>query len=240
MILAAGKLPWLPFDAEFINSLGMVPNEYLYYYYNTREAIKNITSAGQARSEQIAAMNHQLYTDLKRLQSQDNRSGMLETYYRYMNQRGETYMTRETGIRSNLSLLNKQIYEATSGEGYAGVALDLIESLCGESPRVMILIVTNLGAITGMEDKDVVEIPAYVGRDLIRPIIVGKIPDHCLGLIKQVKAYEHLTIEAALEKSYSKAITALAIHPLVPNYTIAKTILDEYIIKHQPYFPILN
>ena len=240
MVLAAGKLPWFPFDAEFINSLGMVPNEYLYYYYNTEEAIKNITSAGQTRSGQIAVMNHQLFNDLKRLQSQDNWSGMLETYYRYMNQRGETYMTRETGISSNIRLLNGQINKAISGDGYAGVALNLIESLYGKSPRVMILNVTNLGAITGMEDKDVVEIPAYVGRDLIRPITVGKIPDHCLGLVKQVKAYEHLTIESALEKSYSKAITALAIHPLVPNYTTAKTILDEYIIKHQPYFPILN
>jgi alpha-galactosidase/6-phospho-beta-glucosidase family protein len=56
--------------------------------------------------------------------------------------------------------------------------------------------------------------------------------------MKSVKAYERLTVEAAVEGSYSKALTALAIHPLVSDYELARTILDEYIQKHGEYFPI--
>jgi 6-phospho-beta-glucosidase len=61
-----------------------------------------------------------------------------------------------------------------------------------------------------------------------------------MGLIQQVKHYEHLTIEAAIEQSYQKALLALTIHPLVRDYSKAKSILDEYITQHHNYFPVLK
>jgi 6-phospho-beta-glucosidase len=75
---------------------------------------------------------------------------------------------------------------------------------------------------------------------MIRPLVVGEVPDHCLGLMKQVKEFERLTIAAAVEGSYAKALTALALHPLVPDYATAKTILDEYRQKHGRFFPALR
>jgi hypothetical protein len=33
---------------------------------------------------------------------------------------------------------------------------------------------------------------------------------------------------------------AMAMHPLIRDYTLAGTILDDYITKHQGYFPILK
>ena len=44
---AAGQMPGLPFDTEFISALGMIPNEYLFYYYHSREAVDNLLRAGQ-------------------------------------------------------------------------------------------------------------------------------------------------------------------------------------------------
>jgi 6-phospho-beta-glucosidase len=61
-----------------------------------------------------------------------------------------------------------------------------------------------------------------------------------MGMMKQVKYYEHLTIEAAVERSYQKARLALTVHPLVRDFSIAGTILDEYISKHHGYFPIVK
>mgnify|MGYP001040346564 CR=1 FL=1 len=90
-----------------------------------------------------------------------------------------------------------------------------------------------------MADDDVVEIPAYVGRDIIRPLAVGSVPDHCLGLMRQVKEYERLTIAAAVEGSYTEAVMALTLHPLVRDHATAKTILDEYRQKHGAFFPTL-
>ena len=104
----------------------------------------------------------------------------------------------------------------------------------------MILNIPNQGAIQGMKAQDVVEIPAYVARETIRPLSVGAVPLQCLGLMQQVKAYEQLTIQAAVEGSYNLAIQALTVHPLVRDVDSAKAILDGYIQGHGSIFPVLN
>jgi 6-phospho-beta-glucosidase len=115
----------------------------------------------------------------------------------------------------------------------------VIEALVGNS-AALILNVPNRGAVPGMADDDVVEVTCHVGSGVVRPIAVGPIPDHALGLMKTVKAYERLTIQAALEGSYALAAKALALHPLVPSYNIARAILDDYRNGHGDYFPELS
>lgn len=79
-----------------------------------------------------------------------------------------------------------------------------------------------------------------VSRDQVIPLAAGDMPSHCGGLVQQVKAYEHLTIQAAVERSYSKALLALTIHPLVRDYSLARLILDDYLAQHGSYFPRLQ
>lgn len=124
-------------------------------------------------------------------------------------------------------------------EGYAGVALNVMEALAGRTSRVLHLNVANGGAIAGMRETDVVEVPCWVSGGLIRPLAIGTVPDHALGLMKQVKAYERLTVEAALTGSYAAALSALALHPLVPSHAVAKAILDDYVAVHAADFPRL-
>ncbi len=234
-----GSVPGLPFDVDLITSLGMIPNEYLYYYYYSQQAINNILHAGETRGEQIACENNTLFSELKDKFDQKDQAGMQAAYQAYLDHRGATYMQKETGKPHDYSILDLGLSSAIVDEGYAGVALDLIEALGGDLPKVQILNIPNQGAIPGMEDLDVVEIPALVSRNRIQPLPASEIPLHCSGLIQQVKQYERLTIQAAVENSYSKALTALTIHPLVRDHTIAKSVLDQLIIKHKGYFPEL-
>jgi 6-phospho-beta-glucosidase len=178
-----------------------------------------------------------LFSILKEKFEQNDLEGMREAYLAYLEMRGSSYMVRETGKSNDLSKIDPKLVKTLSDEGYAGVALKLIEGLMGTVPKVQILNIPNQQAIKGMDDQDVVEIPAIVSNDQIQPLAIGEIPGHCMGLIKQVKHYERLTIEAAIEKSHQKARLALSIHPLVLDYELAGTILDEYISKHQGYFP---
>jgi 6-phospho-beta-glucosidase len=240
MIRRMGSLSGLPFDGEFLAELGMIPNEYLFYYYRSREAVANILAAGQTRGEQIAAWNAQLFDALGRQRAAGDIEGMGRTYRAYIERRGDTYMTGETGQRHNLDRLPPDVLEAVVGEGYAGVALDLIEGLIGIRPRPMILNVPNRGAIHGMGTDDVVEVPAYVGKGHVWPMAVGAVPAGPLGLMQQVKAYERLTISAAAERSYAKAVQALVVHPLVQDFGIAKAILDGYREGQGPWFPALS
>jgi 6-phospho-beta-glucosidase len=240
MLQGMGSFPGLPFDPRFLAALGMIPNEYLYYYYHSQEAVRNILNAEQTRGESIAALNHQLFGELQRLQVREDFDGMQATYQAYIEKRGQSYMVKETGHSHKLQDFPSEVTDAIGGEGYAGVALNLIESLTGARSRQMILNVPNRGAIHGMGADDVVEIPAYVGRDQIHPLAVGEVPAQCLGLIQQVKAYEQLTIRAAQEGSYSLALEALILHPLVRDAYAARLILEGYIQRHGELLPPLR
>jgi len=243
---SADSLPGIPFEPTLVRALGLIPNEYLYYYYYSHQAVENILSAGQNRGEEIAALNKALFSDLDDLMtagSSERFKQMRSRYNAYLDRRGETYMARETGrshARVKTTTQIKPTQEQGEDEGYAGVALDLIEGLRGNQPVQMVLNIPNSEAITSMELEDIVEIPALVTRDRVQPLTVGEIPDHCLGLIKQVKSYERLTIAASSQGSYAKALLALTIHPLVRDYNLAKGILDAYIRKHDSYFPVLT
>jgi 6-phospho-beta-glucosidase len=240
MLRVAGALPGLPFDTDFVSALGMIPNEYLFYYYHSREAVGNLLRQDKTRGEQIADWNALLFDELRTLRAAGDLPGMRRVHRAYLEQRGGSYMAAETGQAHDLAGLDPAIVRALAGEGYAGIALDLIEGLTGADPRQMILNVPNAGAIHGMGADDVVEIPAFVGRGMVRPLAVGDVPRGPLGLMQEVKAYEQLTIAAATEGSYAKAVQALALHPLVQDVAVAKAILDGYREGHGASFPGLQ
>ncbi|HPH95493.1 MAG TPA: 6-phospho-beta-glucosidase [Anaerolineaceae bacterium] len=241
MAVQTGHLPEMAFSPRFIAQLGMLPNEYLYYYYNSRQAVQHIQKAEQTRGEQILEANQRLFARLDELGSRGDEKKMQVIYEDYLSGRGQSYMKTETD-RSEHDEHDAEIMAeaAKNSGGYAGVALDLIESLAQGKERVMILNTLNRGAISGMDEREVVEIPVLVGRDRIEPLAVGEVPGHALGLMKQVKAYEQMTIAAAMMGSYEKALTALTIHPLVADEALARQVLDQYILLHEGYFPRLS
>lgn len=235
------RMPGLPFDIRLIEALGAIPNEYLYFYYYPRQSVDNLTRAGRSRALQILPFNQELIAGLGRVRDEEADSAEVEAVYtRYLRQRGETYMTLETGETAHHPRKPSGPIGAAA-EGYSGVALGVMGALLSpDAPAVTILNVPNRGAIPGMMDDDIVEVTCFVRDGVIRPFALGSVPDHALGLMKSVKAYERLTIQAAVEGSYSLAVKALALHPLVPSYETAKAILDDYIAQHGRYFPPLR
>lgn len=229
-----------PFPPGLVQTIGMLPNPYLYYYYSN-EAVANLRAAARTRGEQLVDLNRQLFDDLERAYANKNLDEMQQLFSSYHRERVDTYFVSETRRNHTAPAANDgNTVEHLGDQGYAGVALTLIEALSSNSGQIMILNVPNGGALSGMRQEDVVEVGCWVGLNQIRPLAIGTVPDHALGLMKQVKAFERLTIEAAIFNSYAKALEALTIHPLVPSFEIAKAILDEYIEKHGPAFPTLN
>jgi 6-phospho-beta-glucosidase len=198
--------------------------------------VENLVRAGQSRAQQILPFNLELYADLRLIRDEAADPGKIESVYaRYLARREGSYMTLETGDggRGGPEPAAPDIpgLLARSAEGYSAVALGVIEALTDPGAAI-ILNVPNRGALPGMADDDVVEVTCHVGGGVIRPIAMGALPDHALGLMKMVKAYERLTIRAAVEGSYELALQALALHPLVPSFEIARAILDDYIAQH--------
>jgi len=55
--------------------------------------------------------------------------------------------------------------------------------------------------------------------------------------LQQVKAYEELTIEAAVTGDREAALQALVANPLVPSFEAAKAVLDDLIEAHAEHLP---
>jgi len=238
MIRAAGGFPGLPFEPDLLSSLGMIPNEYLVYYYYAHRTLEEQRASPQTRGELLLELNAGLLGDLARLHASGETAGMVDRYQAYVARRSETYVRRTEGPEGQTFLRTGM--DSGDGGGYADVALDLIEALQGRSPRVMVLNVPNRGAVQGMAPDDVVEIPVLVTANALHPMAVGEIPGHALGLMQQVKAYERLTIEAAVEGSMGKALLALTLHPLVADAGKARLVLDDFRREHAATFPRLQ
>lgn len=230
----------LPVSVEMIRHLGMIPNEYLYYYYQKRSAVEHILHAPETRGEQVLRINRQLFMDLQNLSMEEDEHALLMRYAQYLQERESSYMSAETGHANSTVQISPERLGSIANSGYAGVALDVIEALSGKISRTMIINTHNRGAISGMREDDVVEIPSGLSGGTVRPFATGAVPAHCLGLMLQVKEYERLTISAALDGSYEKALAALSLHPLVSDENLARQILDEYIERHTGLFPTLK
>ncbi len=251
LIRQLGGMPGLPFSADFITSLGMIPNEYLFYYYYARQAVDNLLKSGATRGQQLVALNDAFFDRLAWLADEGDVVAMQEAHREYLRERGESYMVRETGAPHQMPDLGPAFAAALEGEGYAGIALDVIEGLSGcaatgGAGRHMVVNIPNEGAIPQMAEDAVVEIPAYIGADLVRPLAVRPVPAEQLSLMQGVKAYERLTIEAVGGASTggagsrAAAIHALTVHPLVRDASLAEKILDGYIAGHGKLFPELK
>lgn len=208
------------FGTEWLQTLGTVPNEYLYYYYFNRDAVRSIREAPQTRGEFLLDQQAAFYDRASRL---DDAPARLWDDVR--REREETYLAeaREEG---------EEREEADLSGGYEGVALELMTALATGRPSTAILNVPNRGALAGLPDDAVVEIPCRVDSSGVSPLPAAALHGHELGLVQQVKAVDELVIEAAQTRSARTAVKAFATHPLVDSVTVARDLLRGYAAGH--------
>lgn len=225
------------FDPELVRSVGMLFNGYLYYYYNREQAVENIKGSGKTRGETIFDINTMMHNDLCKLDTEKEFQKASAIYLKYYDMREKSYMAIESGIAKEETKEVELSFDlkGKADEGYAGVALNFIESYMGAGECEMVLSVPNCGSIDGLCDNDVVEVTCIIGKERVEPVKAGKVSEIQLSLIRQVKLYERLAVQAIKEKSIKTAREALMVHPLVNSYTLAKQLVDEYINAHKDY-----
>ncbi len=221
------------FEKELLRDRNCILNEYLYYFYYREKAIANILNAEQTRGEQIAEINRQMTAELAKMDIENDFAGCLQIFNTWYGLRENNYMASETGVKRTTPWAF-DIYEKDAG-GYAGVALKFIEIAQSGSTGSMIMCIPNEGAIPGLRDDDVVEITCDVSHDGCRPHHFDTVDEQNLEIIRRVKMYERLSSKALREKSRKTAIQALTMHPLVNSYSLARTLVDEYIEHNREY-----
>ncbi len=225
------------FGAALVRRIGMFLNEYLFYYYLRDEALRRIQAEELTRGEQIQMMNEELFARLRACQPDE----VWSVYHAYHRRRDATYMAYAEADEARRSERSQAAYAdipaLTQSEvgGYAGVALRAGLALLRDRPLRIGLNVPNQGAIHGMQPDDVVEVACEVDGRGIRPVYVGDVPEDPYLLMRAVKRYERLAAQAILQRDRALAVDALAAHPLIGSYPLARTLLDAYLEAHRPH-----
>lgn len=215
------------FDPQLLKEIGYLPNEYLYYYYHREKALANMMNTQMTRGKVIEETNRRMMDELKGIDIHKCPEEALQCFLYYMEKRERTYMQTETG-RKEQKEIRRGSLPIPEGMGYAGVMLDCIEGLQSEKGRYLVLSVPNGTCIKGLKEEDVIEATCHVSKEGIWPVPVHDIPEEFMLWIRTIKRYEKLTIEAVEERTKEKGILALAIHPLVMSYSLAKELVKAY------------
>jgi 6-phospho-beta-glucosidase len=123
------------------------------------------------------------------------------------------------------------------GALYSMAALSSVNSIHNDDSGIHVVAAKNNGAVPFMDADDVVEIKCELGRGGIKPLPVQNYNKYVISLMRSVKAYEKLTIEAALSGCRETALEALMVHPLLGDYDKVKPMLDELLEAHKQYLP---
>ncbi len=207
---------------DWVRAIGALPNEYLYYYWHTDEAIANILAAGQTRGEFLSAEQRRIEQELSCCTSP------LQVWRDALHERESTYMAE--------ARTDDRRQEDIAGGGYQEVALRLMTALATGTPERMILDVGNDSGgplvVPELPADTVVEVGCVVDGDGVRPLPVSPLSLSQLGMMARLRASESAICEAALTGSAEKAWEGFAMHPLVDSPRLGRELLAGYRRAH--------
>ena len=142
-------------------------------------------------------------------------------------------MYQDENLVTKPALLDKR-----GGHKYSLAAVSLIDSIANDKQDVHVVNIKNNGTLDFMEDDDVVEIAAVIGKDGATPVKIDKVTNkHIISLMRVVKAYEKYTVEGAVTGSEQAVINGLLIHPLVGDWEKTTKCFEELKQAHKEFLP---
>ncbi|CAN5551091.1 6-phospho-beta-glucosidase [soil metagenome] len=219
------------FEHDLIRALGLIPTEYLFFYYSRRRALENQRKQGSTRGTEVEQLNIKLIAELQCKLASSDGPGAIRTYVDYLNTRSGSYMKLEGNGGSALGSeqpTEEDPFRAASG--YHRIALDVMNALTGVKPGRIVVNTTNAGAIDEVEAGDIVEVSSMITENSIVPEPCGTLPEAVRGLVLAVKAYERVAIQAAIEDSEILARKAMLLYPAIGEWEPSKALLESLIV----------
>ncbi|MEC5180073.1 family 4 glycosyl hydrolase [Arthrobacter sp. CG_A4] len=223
------------FPQPFLAGLGCLPNEYLFYYYETARALAGIRSSTRTRGESIDRQQAELYP---RLAAAGPEAFRLWDAARRSREEGYLAEARPAGERRDETDL--------AGGGYERVALAVMRALAGGGGAELILNTPNTladaagPAIPGLPADAVVEVPCRVTPDGVAPLPQDRPAEAELALMRRTKDVERLVVQATSPGPATgggpasgagrreAAQAAFARHPLVDSDVLGGKLLTGY------------
>ncbi len=97
--------------------------------------------------------------------------------------------------------------------------------------------VENRGALPGLPDWAIVELPGMLSANGVTPLRVPALPPAITAALAQQAAIQDRVVEAAVHGDRQAALQALLLDPLTTSYVDAERLLDELLAAHSEYLP---
>lgn len=205
--LGVKNIPDFGWDRDFLRSLGALPCSYLHYYYMADQMLKEELEAAESTGT--------------RAQVVQNIEKELFDLYR----------------DENLSIKPPQL-EQRGGAYYSLAAVNLISSIYNHRQDIQQVNVRNGGILPFLPEDASIEVNCVIDSAGAHPVQVRTpIPAHMRGLLQVVKAYEELTVKAAVTGDFDAAVHALTIHPLVTSAEVARKLVTDIVSENRSYLP---
>jgi len=129
------------------------------------------------------------------------------------------------------------LLEKRGGAHYSTLAVSLVSSIHNDTRQVHIVDTINNDAMPDLPDNVSVELPSVIDGAGAHAMTVGHLPFSIRGLVQHVKAYEELTIEAAITGEERAALLALNENPLVPSFETARALWQDIKNENGEFLP---
>ncbi|MBM7172464.1 6-phospho-beta-glucosidase [Streptomyces sp. G44] len=211
------------FGADWLQSLGAIPNEYLHYYYFNRETVRAYQQAERTRGAFLHDQQARFYDEVRH-----PGTSALQAWHDTLAEREAAYMAESREAAG----VGERAEEDLESGGYEKVALALMRAIARDERATLILNVRNGTTLAALDADAVIEVPCSVDANGAHPMTVAPLPGHATGLVCAVKAVEREVLAAADSGSLATAVKAFALHPLVDSVTVARRLVEGYREAH--------
>ena len=219
------------FGPDVIQSLGAIPNEYLYWYYAATEALRDVKAADRTRGEHVRDRQGAFYEA-----AADAGPAAAARLWRAANdERNRSYFAE---LRTGEAAGERDEADVAAG-GYESVALALARALAGGPDARLILNISNGKTLPALSPDTTIEVPCRVTSAGPVPLDVARPDGHQLGLMSAVRASERAIAAAAFaardgfpDETARLALRAFTTHPLVGSLDAARALAAAFAERH--------
>ena len=131
---------------------------------------------------------------------------------------------------------NAEGLEILKGSVFGNLMIEAAESILYDLNNEFVVMVKNDGIIDNFSRDALVEVSGKLNKKGVNAYHYGDIKPFYKGLMEGQYAYELLTVEAFLEKDYTKALEALTLNRSVVDPQKAKAVLDDLMEANREYW----
>lgn len=108
--------------------------------------------------------------------------------------------------------------------------------MSGEKKYFPAINLLNTGAITNLDSDIIVEVPAIIGPNGAKAIMIGDLPEQLVPICALHGRITNIVADATVLGSKELALQALLLDPFVPNLQTAKSLLDDMLEYNKDYY----